>query len=48
MCPITAGTHTDTSISAIPDFTGKVSCLIQWKTMAAELLMCIQTVMKLD
>lgn len=46
-CPIVAGSHTDQSISPVPDFTGKLVCTIDWHNTAGNELMCIQMLMKL-
>jgi hypothetical protein len=46
-CPITAGDHSEKSISAVPDTTGKVICNISWRNNDDKELLCIQMVMKL-
>ena len=47
-CPITAGTHDDHSISAVPSTSGKVSCKINWSNKAGAQLMCIQMSLSLN
>lgn len=47
-CPITAGTHDDHSISAVPATSGKVSCKINWSNDAGAQLMCIQMSLTLN
>lgn len=46
-CPITAGTHDDYSISAVPTTSGKVSCKINWSNQAGAPLMCVQITLTL-
>jgi hypothetical protein len=47
VCPIVVGSHTDYSISPVPDFSGKLVCTIDWHNTAGNELMCIQMLMKL-
>jgi hypothetical protein len=47
-CPLTAGQHTDYSISPVPDFSGKLVCTIDWRDTANTELMCIQMLMRLS
>jgi uncharacterized membrane protein YgcG len=47
-CPITAGTHDDHSISAVPATSGKVACKINWYNTAGTQLLCVQMSMTLD
>lgn len=46
-CPITSGSHTDYSVSPVPDVSGKIVCTIDWHNSAGDELMCIQMLMKL-
>jgi hypothetical protein len=45
-CPVTAGTHDDYSTSAVPDTSGKLKCIIDWRDTAENQLMCISTVIQ--
>lgn len=46
VCPITAGTHHEVSVSPVPDVTGKLACTIHWKDLSAKELLCIQMILK--
>lgn len=46
-CPIVAGLHDDSSISAVPNTSGKLVCNIVWSSLAGEQLLCIQMTLKL-
>jgi hypothetical protein len=47
-CPITAGQHSDKSLSEIPKVSGKLVCNIAWKDVSDRELMCIQMTLKLS
>jgi hypothetical protein len=48
-CPIILGTHTEYSVMACPDITGKLLCYIRWtNTESTEEYLCIKFILKIN